>query len=128
MSLYLVRDGKVTKATPAEELAATALFPEEFGKRLGNQHGLARRFAPIDAWTITHDKPERVRIVEVRGSGCEWKPPVSYALTEDGRLISAFYLFPVAKHKRPELALIKDQYGECRQWVAPLRANCKGHW
>ena len=55
-------------------------------------------------------------------------PPASYALTDDNNFISTFYLWPVAKHCKPVLTMIRDEYGTTGQWVAPLRSNCKAHF
>jgi hypothetical protein len=128
MTTYSIVRGRVRPMTEPEELASTATKPGDLAQHLANTHGLARRFYPVDAWFVNLDTVTRVRLVEVRGSGIENCPPVAYALTDDGRLLPTFYLFPVNKHCKPRLATLRDDLGTCQQWVAPLRAGCHSAW
>lgn len=125
--MYTIRDGKIVKLTDAEELAMTATRPGQFAKHLENKHGLTRRLSPIAAYYVdtVAETVERVDVVEVRGSGCEFIGPAEYAVTADGRLLPARYVFPVAKHKKPILAYLHDGYGQYADWVAPLKAGVR---
>jgi hypothetical protein len=125
---YAIRNGGIVKQTEDEALAATALMPGEYARRLYVKHGLGRRFYPEQAWFVNLDTVTRVDIVEVRGADCETLGNPDYALTLDGRLLPTFYLFPVARHQKARLLRIEDDMGHCHQWAAPLRANSMKHW
>jgi hypothetical protein len=121
--MHTVRNGRVVKLTEGEELAATATMPGDFARHLSGREGLARRFAPEAAYFVLNDQVVKCNVVELRGAGLEFVGPASYALTADGRLLPCHYMFPVARHLKPRLAEVTDDYGTCQQWVAPLKAK-----
>ena len=106
-------------------------FPGEFARRLYVQHGADRSsWSPplnIDAWAVVNDKIERVTIEHIRSAtGCGTS--ADYVDCAGGRTLATFYLWPVAKHCKPRLTWIQDEYGKTRQWVAPLKKRCLSAW
>lgn len=128
MKHYHLTTSGIAERTEEEALAASALMPGELAKRLYNRFGLARRFYPIRAWFVNGDNVSQVKIVEVRGADVEYLGAPDYALTEDGRLLPTFYLFPVDRHLKPRLLRMRDEMGYFTQWAAPLKPRCMAHW
>lgn len=106
-------------------------MPGEYGKRLYQEHGADqpawKRPLAIPAWAVVNDEVRRITVTGLRSaSGCGEQ--ADYADCDDGRHVATFYLFPVAKHHKPRLETITDEFGTCRQWVAPVKINCKSAW
>lgn len=81
----------------------------------------------IDAWAVVNGEVRRVTVIRLRSaSGCGYS--ADYADCSDGRTVGTYYLFPVAKHCKPRVETVYDEYGACQQWVAPLKSRCVSAW
>ena len=127
---YGIQDNKLVKLTEAEDLASTATKPGDFARHLSNKHGLARHTGITKAWYVdaVANTVKQVEIIMVVGSGIENIGPPAYVVTVNQLRLPSFYVFPVARHLKPKLATLRDEYGTCQQWVAPLKSNVKGPW
>ena len=106
-------------------------LPGEYAARLYRTLGVDppswKPPARVEAWAVVNDRPRRITVIRLRSaSGCG--EAADYADCADGNTVSTFYLFPVAKHCKPRLETLIDDFGPCRQWVAPLRPNVKARW
>lgn len=107
--------------------AADFTMPGEYGRRLYNAYGADRAIPPTPAWVVVNDEVRRVAVTSLRSaSGCGEQ--ADYAGLKDGGTAATFYLFPVAKHCRPTLETIKDDFGTTRQWVARVKSRCRQRW
>lgn len=101
--------------------------PGQFAKRLHNQYGIDRQFNPVQAYFVINDKVEKHEVVKIVGADTSYYSP-DYAVTTEGKRLSTFYMFPVRKHKKPELRQIEDDLGKCTQWVAPWKKRVLRAW
>ena len=99
-------------------------LPGVYALRLYREHGVDRRFFPVACYHVSEDgKVTRVKIVELR-CGEDYTRP-AYAITDSGKSLPAFYLFPTNRHRRPEL---REMLGGKDEWVAPWREGVLGPW
>lgn len=105
------------------------LLPGEFGRRMASQYGANRKFAPVECWTVDPltETTSRVVVVAVH-SADGYSSSADYVELASGHRLSAFYIWPVAKHHKPELAQVTDAYGKCTQWVCRLHKRCLSHY
>lgn len=104
---------------------ATYTMPGEYARWLAhNRLTPGRTYAiGVPCWIVVNDQVRKVEVIRLRGADVECIGH-DYADCKDGSRVATFYLFPVARHCKPRLETIHDQYGACRQWVAPLKARC----
>jgi hypothetical protein len=103
-------------------------MPGEFGKRLYYKYGCdGRPMPPTPAWAVVNGEVRRVTIIGLRSaSGCGVQ--ADYADTTDKVAVGTFYLFPIARHCKPTLETIRDEWGTGKQWVARVKKNVKRVW
>ena len=96
-------------------------LPGVFARQLLNEYGLSRRIG-IAAWYVDtlSEKVEKVHIIQLHGADLHYTT-ADYAELANERRVPTMYLFPVRKHCKPKLKLIRDELGECNQWVGPWR-------
>jgi hypothetical protein len=108
------------EATPLKQDVYT--MPSVFGRKLYFKYGADRRIPPTKAWAVVNDEVIPVVVIGLR-SASGIGEQADYADCEGGRSISTFYLFPKARHCKPTLERVNDEYGYHSQWVAKVRAK-----
>lgn len=99
-----------------DQLPESVFMPSELAK-----HQTPGLDVSVNAWLVDQNNGlvEAVTVKRFRGSCDDWFRRTDYAELLDGRIVSSFYLFPRnRRYQKPKIVLLKDDFGDVRQWVS----------
>lgn len=105
--------------------ATMPMFIGDYAQALARRYGAGNDIQPpLEVWYVQdtgpRGKPERVKIIRVRGSSDYYHRSPDYADVEGmRRTIGTMYMFPVGQgYSKPQYALITDRLGKAHNWVS----------